>query len=424
MEKYLIKQSRIHSKLKAPPSKSHSLRAILFASMAKGKSIIEQPLFSPDSLAMITACRDLGAKITVFDDHLEIIGVNGNITPLKKVDVKNSGIVLRFIAAIGALSDQPFLITGDKSICERRIFSPLLDAIKQLGGNYKCLKKKGFAPARVCGPIHSGIVKMQGMDSQPISAILIASIFLKEKTIIQVENPGEIPWVNLTLSWLDYLDVPYVNEGFLRYEIFGKKEIKEFYYKVQGDFSSALFPVALAVLTDSEFAMENLFWNDPQGDKIAFMVLQKMGANIEIYPDRIEVKKGSFLKGIEISINECIDAVCMLAVVSCYARGKTIIKGAKIARSKESNRLVAINSELKKMGAKIEEFDDGLMIEYSPLKGARVSSYKDHRIAMALSVAGLVADGVTEVEDTKCVNKTYPNFINNLKKIGANILCH
>lgn len=424
MTDFFVKKSTINGEITIPPSKSHTLRAILFASLAKGDSIIENYLPSPDALAMIEACRSLGANIEISKTRLNIRGIDGKIDKAEDViNAGNSGIVLRFIAAIAGLGTLPIVITGDHSIRHQRPMKPLTTALTQLNVSAISTKGDGFAPIIIQGPLKPGKAFVVGSDSQPVSALLIASAFASGPIEIRVENPGELPWISLTLGWFDKLGISYKNDNFETYKIPGRSNIKGFDYKVPGDFSSASFPIAAALVTNSEVTLKNLDINDSQGDKKLIYVLQEMGANIVVDAEQrlIHIGKGPSLKGIEIDINDFVDAIAILAVIGCYAEGETNIINAGVAREKECDRISCITKELKKMGAQIIEHAEGLTIKHSKLKGAVVHSHNDHRMVMSLAVAGLGAQGETEIRSVDCVSKTYPNFYDDFKTLKADI---
>lgn len=424
MAHYRVQRSSLKGKITIPPSKSQTLRAILLAAMAQGKSTIHHPLNSPDTRAMITACRLLGAEINDHQTYLEIKGVNGLIKHAEDViQAGNSGIVLRFISAVAALSHQPIVITGDYSIRHSRPMLPLLKGLHQLGASAISTRGDGFAPIVVQGPLKSGKAIIGGEDSQPVSALLIASVFGSGPIEIEVQNPGEKPWVDLTLDWLDRLGVKCERRNYEYYRLSGQGKYKGFEYTVPGDWSSAAFPLAAALITDSELTVRNVDFNDKQGDKELLNVFRKMGAKLEINSEKclLHVCEGSFLKGIDIDINDFVDALPILATVACFAKGETRIRNAAVAAKKECNRIQCIAAELSKMNARITVHNDGLSIMGSELKGAQVLSHDDHRMAMSLAVAGMGAKGMTEVQNVDCVEKTFPSFVDSFLHLGTDI---
>ncbi len=422
MQRLLVKPSKLGGELSIPPSKSQTLRAILFATMGKGKSRIGNFLCSPDTDAMIAAARAFGAKIALFDRHLEIEGVAGRLQPASDIiDAKNSGLVLRLMGALAGLLPSYTVITGDESIRRMRPVQPLLTGIEQLGAFAKSSKLDGFAPIIIRGPMKPGRATISGEDSQPVSALLIACSFLEGETKIQVDNPGEKPWIDLTLSWLEKLNIRFARHGHSHFILFGRASYPGFSYTVPADFSSAAYPLVAALVTGSELVLQNLDFEDAQGDKKVISLLQKMGAKIEIEGTKVVVQK-SKLKGCKIDVNDFIDAISILTVVGCFAEGTTEICGAKIARHKESDRISAITTELKKMGANIEEKEDGLVIHNSSLNGASLFSHHDHRIALSLAVAALGAKTESMIDATGCIAKTYPTFSHDFLHLGASLL--
>lgn len=422
--RYHVKKSQLMGDIVIPTSKSHTLRAILFGMLGRGKSVIHHYLASSDTEAMIEACKLFGATIDVFPEKLVIEGIDGKIDHTKDViHAGNSGIVLRFCTALGALAKHPVVITGDASIRHQRPMKPLLDGLSQLGVSAVSMRGDYYAPVIIQGPLKSGLATISGEDSQPVSALLIAAAFGKGPVELEVQNPGEKPWVAMTLHWFDYLGISYENHEFTKYRLFGNSSYDGFEYHVPGDFSSAAFPMSAAVITETEVCIKNIDINDSQGDKELIFVLQRMGANIEIDAQNkaIYVKKGPPLTGIKIDINNFIDAITILAVVACFAEGETHIYNASIAKEKECNRIHSIATELRKMGADITETPDGLHIRKSDLTGTCVHSHHDHRMCMSLAVAGLGAKGETIISSVDCVSKTFPTFLHDFNALHADI---
>ncbi|MBX7066395.1 MAG: 3-phosphoshikimate 1-carboxyvinyltransferase [Parachlamydiales bacterium] len=421
MVKVKIHPGKLAGKIAVPTSKSHTIRSLLFAMMAKGKSLIRHPLPSPDTVAMINAIRSLGTVIDMEQDTLIIDGLAGNLQPSEDViQCGNSGQVLRFIGALAALSESYTVLTGDLSIRHNRPVAPLLSALTQLGVLAVSTRLDGYAPIIVKGPLKGGKATLDGRDSQPVSGLLILGAFTPLE--LHVTNPGEKPWVALTLNWFDRLGIPYENKNFEHYKMKGHTQLKAFEYTVPGDFSSAAFPIAAALITESEITIDNIDMNDIQGDKAIIPALESMGARFEWDGQSLTVKRGSTLKGARLDINDFIDALPILAVVACFASGETEIVNAAIARRKESDRIHCIASELKKMGADIEERPDGLIIRPSNLHGSKdLQSHHDHRLAMALSVAGLRAKGESHIHGVECVGKSYPSFFDHLVRLGVKV---
>ncbi|MGE3953737.1 MAG: 3-phosphoshikimate 1-carboxyvinyltransferase [Parachlamydiales bacterium] len=392
--------AQLRGRLTIPPSKSHSMRALLFAALAMGESKVNNLLASPDVEAMVTVIRQMGAGVKREGSSIAIRGIGGRVPPLGLVDAANSGQILRFVGAVAALAKGPTLITGDESIRTLRPITPLIQGIKQLGGFAAQNVGGGLL---VQGRIKPGEVVIDGADSQPVSALLIATSLLEGGSTIRVENPGETPWVGLTLSWLKRVGRPVSHADYQTFLVQGG-QFAPFTFTVPGDYSSALYPAAAAFVTGSPIELDGLDPGDVQGDKRALDLLPTL-------------RKG----GCEIDVGPFIDALPLLAVLGCYAPGRTVLYGGAIARKKESDRISAIATELTKMGGQVTELPDGLIIEESPLRGARVSTYHDHRIALSLAIAALGARGETVIENPAVVAKSYPTFWEDMRGIGCQI---
>ncbi len=424
MLKYNITPSSLQGSLVIPSSKSHTLRAILFASLAKGRSKISRFLDSPDTHAMINAVRLLGAEVFIQEDSLEIEGTGGRFLPARDViHCGNSGLVLRFIGAIAGLLPSYTILTGDHSIRSNRPAEPLLHGLSDLGAFAVSSCGNGYAPLIIKGPFTNTKARLDGQDSQPVSALLIASAFSSHGAEIEVENPGELPWIDLTLHWMEKLGLIYTREGYTYYHVKGNGQIQGFKYTVPGDLSSAAFPIAAALVTQSEITLHNIDLQDCQGDKKFFSILEAMGAvfTCNSQEKTLHVHKGNSLRGITIDINDCIDALPICSVIGCFAKGTTNITNAHIARKKESDRIHCIANELKKMGASIEEHLDGITIHHSSLQGAPMHSHDDHRIAMSLVVASLGATSSGSITGMESICKTYPKFEEQFVSLGATI---
>ncbi|MBS0656407.1 MAG: 3-phosphoshikimate 1-carboxyvinyltransferase [Verrucomicrobia bacterium] len=412
-----VRPRAISGKVRCPSSKSHTLRAILFGGLADGTSYVRNALPSPDTDAMIVAVRALGATIEEENGILRIHG-RGRSRSLRSsyIDAGNSGQVLRFVAAAAALSSTPIELSGDQSLQTRRLCQPLLDALQQRGAKAYSVNGNGHAPIRIQGPIEPGAIEMEGQDSQPVSAMLIACSLLPGVSQIHIRNPGETPWLALTLDWLRRFGVRYERDGWDAITVWGQESFPAFDYSVPGDLSSLLFPLVAGLCTHSDLRIENVDVDDVQGDKVVLEILQQMGAQFTVDKEQktIAVKGPQLLQGCKIDINDCIDALPILAALGTFAQGETLLYNAAVARYKESDRIDAMTRELTKMGAKIEQSSDSLHITHSLLKAAHLHSCEDHRVALALTVAALGADGESTIEGVSCVRKSYPTFFEDI----------
>jgi 3-phosphoshikimate 1-carboxyvinyltransferase len=424
MPSFNVQPSFLAGNLTVPPSKSHTLRAIFFAALAKGTSYIEHFLHSPDTTAMIEAVRLFGAEVTIHENGLEICGFSGKPKPPGDViQCGNSGQVLRFIGALAGLLPYYTILTGDPSIRQNRPIQPLLEGLNQLGAFAVSSLDNGYAPVIIKGPLTKPNAMVDGEDSQPISGLLMAGAFAPYPIELHVKNPGEKPWIDLTLHWFQKLGIPYQCSDYSYYRMEGNAQVNGFTYRVPGDFSTAAFPIAAALITNSQLTLHNLHMNDCQGDKALIPLLQKMGARFVMDEKKhtLTVQSGTKLQGIKVDINDFVDALPILAVLGCFAEGRTEIFNAAIARKKESDRIHLMAKELKKMGARIEEKPDGLVIDNAQLCGAELNTYHDHRLALALTTAAFAAKTPSKILGVECIAKTYLRFYEDFKAIGARI---
>lgn len=419
MNQILITPSQLSGFLKAPPSKSHTLRALYFALLAKGKTTIHNYLNGQDTYHMIKAIECMGAEVKIDHTTLVITSKGGVPSYCRNViDAGNSGIIYRFMTALCSLMPNYGIITGDDSIRTHRPIYPLTSALNQLGCLTHFSNDLNHAPIIIKGPWKKNHAVIEGKDSQPVSALMYAGAFSSSSLTLQIKNLSEKPWIQLSLSWLERLNIPY---SFDKDTFFleGQQTINGFNYDVPGDFSSISYFLALSTLKRNTLSITDLDFTDMQGDKILIPLLETMGANISYsHDDTISITPSS-LQGIEVDMDKCIDLLPTLAVIGCFANSKTLLKNAAGARLKECDRLTITAQELSKMGAQIEITEDSMTIYPSKLKGAELSSHFDHRMAMALTIAALCAEGPSTLEGIECVNKTYPHFFEEIKRLGG-----
>lgn len=418
-----VSPGRVTGEVCIPPSKSETMRAIVFAAMASGVSFIDNYLKSPDTYAMIEGVKSFGARVKDNGYTLEITGVGGRPdAPKSVIDVGNSGLALRFLLAFAALVEEEVLITGDESIRTRRPVKPLLEVYKQSGMEVLSFDERDDGCLSIKGKLKPGPKMITGEDSQPVSSLLFSTSFLGKPSEIYVTNSGEKPWIDLTMHWLDLVGGSVLNESYRVYEIEGNLVYPGFSLKIGGDYSTALFPLAAALVTGGRMKVHGLDPSSMQGDKKSLEIFKQMGANI--YFDEEGVLVGSCktpLKGIEVDINHCIDTLPVLSVVATFATTKTVIKGAEIARLKECDRIAVMSRQLKMMGARVEERSDGMVVYPSRLQGAKLSGEADHRIALSMLVAAAASNGESVIEGVEAVVKTYPTAVFDFIGCGMNI---
>lgn len=414
-----VERSTVSGEVAVPPSKSYTHRAITISALGSGGSV-RRPLLSADTRATIVAAEALGARIEG-DEDLFVSGVEGRPkTPDDVIDVENSGTTLRIISAVAALTDGAVL-TGDASI-RRRPNGPLLRSLNDLGAEAFSIKKNDCAPLVVRGKIRGGRTVLDGrVSSQFLSALLISCPLAEDDTEIVID--GELksrPYAEITLEMLEGAGAK-VETDFERFFVPGGQRYRLEDYTVPGDFSSASYLLAAAAVTGSSLLVRGLR-PSKQGDSAIVSILRDMGAKISWDREKGDLSiEGRDLQGIEVDASLTPDLVPTIAVLGSLARGKTVVKNAEHVRHKETDRLSAMATELSKMGADIEERPDGLVIRGGKLAGARVSGHHDHRIVMALTVAGLAA-GDTRIETAESVSVSYPAFFEDMARIGCRVL--
>jgi len=415
-----VSKSQVSGRIKIPGSKSHTIRALFIAGLADGQSEVVYPLVSNDALSAVGTCRALGADIRVMEDRFVVDGFGGlPKVPDDVINVGNSGTTLRFGVMTAGLSEGCTVFTGDYQI-RRRQLGPLIEAMNNLGANVFSTRNNGAAPVVIRGRLKGGKTDLDAFTSQYLSSLLINAPLLERNTEVILTRLNEVPYVEMTLWWLDRQGIKYQNDGFKSFYIEGGQKYKPFNMVIPGDFSSATFFMVLAAVSGGRFELANLDMTDPQGDKLVLSILEDMGASVSVREDIISIS-GRKLQGREIDMNSIPDALPAMAVAGCFAEGETRLVNAPQARSKETDRIHVMFTELSKMGADIEELPDGLVIRQSRLRGCHVSGHDDHRVVMALAVAGLNIDGETVIDTAEAMNVTFPEFVSSVEACGGNI---
>jgi 3-phosphoshikimate 1-carboxyvinyltransferase len=406
-----LSKSKLTGELILPGSKSQTLRALFFASLSTTPSTIDLPLLSDDSDSMINAMESFGANF-VFERRLcHITPAPWPLkTPDQAIDVKNSGIVFRFLTALAALTPGKTTITGSEQLTNQRPIVSLTDALSQLGVFVESHNQS--IPLKIKGPITKNKVIIHTADSQPLSALIYLSIFTNDPIEIFASGLKEAPWIDLTLSWLDFLKIPYERQGYSHFIIKNQKTFEGFYYKVPGDLSAMAFWVVLSIIQQTSIVVHRVDLDDPQGDKILIDLIDSLRVDFTYSKENqsLHLHPKEMPNGFSFDLENGIDLLPALAVLACFLKTPTHLYNGSIARTKESNRIECMALELKKMGASLVVQEDGLKIFPSPLKGAHVSSHQDHRVAMALSICAISIDGESVIDGYECVSKTYPEF--------------
>lgn len=414
-----IKRAKYEGTIRVPGSKSQTIRAFLIAFASRGKSTIHSPLLSADTKSCLSSIKALGAKVEIGDDTVAIDSTELNLDEGKEiiVDAGNSGTTLALLAPIVATMPVKCTFTGDEQL-KKRPFGPLLSSLEDLGATVE--SKDGFPPFTIEGPIKGGETTIECKTSQYLSGLLLATPLAKGNSNINCSLLFEKPYVNMTLEWLNREKIKYsITDDLMHSFVEGGQHyiLKE--ETIEGDYSSATFFMVLAAIQGTTIKLSNLKENTTQGDKRVLEIIQKMGASVSRLNDNEVIVKGpEVLSGGEFDINDIPDALPSLAVLAAFAKGKTILKNVEQARIKETDRISVMKDELEKLNVDIEEMRDGLIINgKGHISGGKVSGHKDHRIIMALAIAGTKADTEVIIDDTKEADVTFPTFFTLLKSL-------
>ena len=412
-----VRPSTVGGTIQSSPSKSYSHRAVLLGFLADGRSTLRNVLLSGDTLATVHAVQAFGAKTVITGDALTIDG--GRITcPEDVIDVDNSGTTIRLMAGVASLLPCATVLTGDDSI-RKRPMQPLLDALAQMNVSAMSSRNNGLAPLIIRGPNTGAKCSIAGdVSSQFISSLLVSSALKEVDTEITLTTPLKSrPYVEITMGLMREFggQVEKKRQNFL---VPGKQRYVARNYKIPGDYSSAAFPFAAGALL-GEVTVAGLDPDDKQGDKAMLDILEAFGANVKRGQSSMRVGPGK-LKGQRVDLADAPDLLPIVAVIASQAKGRTEIINAEHVRLKESDRIRSTTDFLRMMGARIEERKDGCVIDGpTRLTGAEIDSLDDHRILMAATVAGLVAEGQTTISRGDCYKISYPYFVDDMKALGA-----
>ncbi len=367
----------------------------------------------------MNACEAIGATINPVGDTFFVDGVQGEPQqPENVIDCQNSGTTLRFMIGVSSLIDGTTVLTGDASL-RTRPSSQLIDALNELGAKVAATKANGMAPVIVQGVLSGGRSTLANpMSSQFLSALLIACPLCQADTTLNVHNLRSRPYVDMTLELLNQAQIN-LSTDYHEFMVPCCQQYADTDFLIPGDFSSAAFHLSAAAITNSRVSVHNLS-ESKQGDERIVSILKEMGANISWEGD-VVTADGAELRGVTIDAGDVPDLVPILAVLGAYAKGITEISNVAHLRYKETDRLVAMITELRKMQVDIKKVDDTLRIQGGTPKGASLSGYGDHRIVMALAVAALGADGETQIDSAESVKVSYPDFFDDIFALGANL---
>lgn len=403
--------------VRPPGSKSITNRALICAAAADGESRLLRALRSEDTQMMIEGLNQLGVSVSWQGDDLVVRGGTDSV-PRQSIDVfvGNSGTTIRFLSALAAAIGGSYKFDGIQRMRLRPI-EDLADAFRQLGVRASC-NANGCPPLELVSSGFSGNqCSVRGnLSSQYLSGLLMASVASGEAVQITVE--GELvskPYVDITLDVMKAFGAAPLNKGYHSFEISKDSKYLATEYAIEPDASAASYFFAVAAVTGGRVTVSGLSADAMQGDVAFCNCLADMGCTVIYDKDAITVIGGT-LNGIDVDMNAISDTVPTLAVVALFANGPTNISNVEHVRHKETDRISDLSRELVKLGATVDERQDGLTIHPGELRAASIATYNDHRIAMSFAVAGLMISGVV-INDPGCCEKTYPEFFSDLEKL-------
>ncbi len=415
-----VRPSAAKGKSGVPSSKSHSIRAVAFASLASGKSVILNPLDSADALSAVSVYGSLGAEIQKEETFWSVEGFGARPrVPEGTLDVGNSGTTCRMALGTAALlKDGEARFDGD-SQTRKRPMGPLLNALSNLGAKTQS-GKDGYLPVTVGGPWRGGRTKVDGTTSQFTSSLLLNAPFGEETTAIEPIDLNERPYVEMTLWWLDRLGLEYERDEYRSFTVTGGQALSGFNATVPADWSSAAFLLAAGALPGGDVTLEGLDLDDSQGDKEILRFVQEMGARTTISRKCVQIQSGA-LRGGEFDLNATPDLLPVMAVLGAFADGETRLVNTPQARIKETDRISAMREVIKGLGGEARELADGIVIQGGGLKGGAVHGFGDHRIVMSAAVAGIAAPEGVSVDTAEAMAVTFPDFCERMSSLGADI---
>jgi 3-phosphoshikimate 1-carboxyvinyltransferase len=413
-----IGPSTVDGILAAPASKSYMQRALAAALLARGTTTIANPSFSEDSMAAMSVIQNLGARVV---SHSEQISVHGGFNPQSStLHCGEAGLSIRMFSPIAALHDKSVQLTGEGSLLKRPQ-NLVVDTLIEFG--VSCETNNGFLPVFIKGPLMGGHAHVDGsVSSQFLTGLLLALPRAQNDSVLAVTDLTSKPYIDMTIDVLNSFGICIEHESYQQFIIAGNQAYQPCHYTVEGDWSGAAFLLVAGAIAGN-VAVQTMRYDSKQADRAVMQALEQAGAYISVEGDVVTVKKPAHgsLKGFTFDATECPDLFPPLAALACHCSGQTAIKGVSRLTYKESDRAQAIVQEFGKIGGHISVEGDWMYIDGSNLHGGEAFSHNDHRIAMALATAALAASGEVVITQADCVAKSYPEFYDDIEKIGGKI---
>ncbi len=404
--------------VRVPGSKSLSQRALVAAALAKGNSEISNVLVSQDTTYLMGGLRELGAEIIENENGFAVSGTGGRLSGSgRELFLGNNGTALRFLTALVCLGKGQYVLTGEKRLCERPV-GALAEALQDMGVNIHTTNH--CPPVRISADgLAGGKVTLKDIESsQYVSALLLCAPYTEKGIDLNLEG-GVVstPYIDLTIAVMKDFGADIRQTGPYAYHVKAGEIYQGRKYFVEGDASSASYFFLAAALLKKTIRIEGISRQSRQGDIKLLDVFEKLGCQVRSGETWVEVSGGDLAKGdFTFDLKDMPDMVPTLAVLAAFREGQTVISNVAHLRIKESNRLAAIVAELSRVGIDARELPDGVVIRGGRMHPASIETYNDHRIAMCFGIAGLAVPGI-EISDKKCVDKSFPSFWEELKKL-------
>ncbi len=401
-----------------PGSKSLTQRALIAAALAKDNSFINNALIAEDTLHLMEGLRALGAQIVSASGGLFITGTAGKIVnSSKEIFLGNNGTALRFLTALVCLGKGKYVLTGEKRLCERPV-GTLADALREMGVDISCYKNCPPVVINANGLSGGNIILHDIESSQYVSALLLCAPYTKKGiNLVLKGNIASAPYIDLTICVMKDFGAKVTQKGKYEYNVDASKIYQGREYRVEGDASSASYFFLAAALLKKPIRVMGINRHSKQGDIRLLDIMEELGCRVKSQEDWVEVEGNNLAEeNFTFDLNDIPDMVPTLAVLAAFRKGQTTIKNVAHLRIKESNRLAALVTELSRLGIDARETTDGIVIQGGNPQPAKIEAYNDHRIAMSFAIASLIVPGI-EINDKKCVDKSFPEFWKELKKI-------
>jgi len=424
--KFLVNNTKkLRGTIFIPGNKSGTARGLILGALADGISTIRNPLHNADSYSIIHMLEAMGAEIDTSDDNLwRVKGTAGNLKqPVGVLDAGNSGTGYYCCTWLASSIPAKSVMSGDYQICYRPA-GPLVDAANKLGANIVSTRNNGLAPLWIEGKISGGKhLTFPGHNSQWYTGLMMIGSLMEGDVEIDIDGPTlEIPYVAMTMGMMAEAGVKVENDNYRRYKVIGGQKYHATDFVIPGDWGSSGYPVFATAITNSEATFLNLNPDDYAGEKAFIGILRNAGCQVDLVDGGIHVVGSDNLKGQVIDCSGTPDAVPILAVYGCACKeGKTVLTNIRGSRLKETDRTRIIREQLERMGGRFKEDENNLIIYPSKLKGAFIDGHHDHRIVMATTIAALIAEGPTIIDNAEYAAVSYPEFYDHMKALGADI---